>query len=181
MDHTMAVLESLVGQVGHYNLRNKFKQFDNQYIRPCLIRDLKGAEPKILETFSKLAMRDAMDMMNRNPQQNNGFNPNKLSPESIAQLIRMQGSSGNLQNDASTWNLDLQELEYNLSRKDMSDAKIHHLLSEELYKPYRRHRRLSYSRHAVHDQDLATELHQQVNYRQPMNFKRVSENELRFP
>ncbi|XP_021943785.1 probable Na(+)/H(+) antiporter nhx-9 isoform X2 [Folsomia candida] len=173
MDHTMAVLESLVGQVGHYNLRNKFKQFDNQYIRPCLIRDLKGAEPKILETFSKLAMRDAMDMMNRNPQQNNGFNPNKLSPESIAQLIRMQGSSGNLQNDASTWNLDLQELEYNLSRKDMSDAKIHHLLSEELYKPYRRHRRLSYSRHAVHDQDLATELHQQVNYRQPMNFKRM--------
>jgi len=40
--------------------------------------------------------------------------------------------------DASTWNLDLQELEYNLSRKDMSDARIHHLLSEELYKPYRR-------------------------------------------
>lgn len=41
-------------------------------------------------------MRDAMDMMNRNPQQNNGFNPNKLSPESIAQLIRMQGRLVNI-------------------------------------------------------------------------------------
>lgn len=55
----------------------------------------------------------------------------------------------------------------------MSDAKIHHLLSEELYKPYRRHRRLSYSRHAVNDQDLVTEPDQQVKYRQPMNFKRM--------
>ena len=48
-------------------------------------------------------------------------------------------SSGNLEQlDQSSWNIDLQELEYNLSRKDMSDAKIHHLLAEELYKPSRR-------------------------------------------
>lgn len=39
--------------------------------------------------------------------------------------------------DSSTWNIDLQELEYNPSRKDLTDAKIHHLLAEEL-KPYRR-------------------------------------------
>lgn len=40
--------------------------------------------------------------------------------------------------DTSTWNIDLQELEYNPSRKDLTDAKIHHLLAEELVQPYRR-------------------------------------------
>ncbi|KAK9753379.1 hypothetical protein QE152_g3433 [Popillia japonica] len=51
----------------------------------------------------------------------------------------------------------MQELEYNPSKKDLTDAKIHHLLAEELCKPYRRHRRLSYSRHAVNDRDLSTQ------------------------
>jgi len=40
--------------------------------------------------------------------------------------------------DSSTWNIDMQELEYNPSKKDLTDAKIHHLLAEELCKPYRR-------------------------------------------
>lgn len=31
----------------------------------------------------------------------------------------------------------MQELDYNPSRKDLTDARIHHLLAEEL-KPYRR-------------------------------------------
>jgi hypothetical protein len=37
----------------------------------------------------------------------------------------------------STRNLDMQELDYNPSKKDLTDARIHHLLAEEL-KPYRR-------------------------------------------
>ena len=32
----------------------------------------------------------------------------------------------------------MQELEYNPSKKDLTDAKIHHLLAEELCKPFRR-------------------------------------------
>lgn len=32
----------------------------------------------------------------------------------------------------------MQELEYNPSKKDLTDARIHHLLAEELCKPYRR-------------------------------------------
>ncbi|ODM98828.1 Sodium/hydrogen exchanger 5 [Orchesella cincta] len=162
-------------------LRHRFKQFDNAYIRPCLIRDLKGSEPKILETYSKLAMRDAMDMMNRNPgAQQNGLHMNKLNAESMAALIRANYSNGNLPGasgdapfEESNWNLDLQELEYSMSRKDMNDAKIHHLLAEELYKPSRRQRRLSYSRHAVDDKDLGTEPQPQVNYRTQMNFRKM--------
>ena len=36
------------------------------------------------------------------------------------------------------WNLDIGELEYSPSARDLSDAKVHHMLSEELWKPYRR-------------------------------------------
>ncbi|OXU31050.1 hypothetical protein TSAR_004751 [Trichomalopsis sarcophagae] len=75
----------------------------------------------------------------------------------------------------SGWNIDFQELEYNPSKKDLTDAKIHHLLAEELCKPYKRHRRLSYSRHAVNDKDLST----QVNYRMHMNIRRTGEHKHR--
>jgi len=45
--------------------------------------------------------------------------------------------------DSSVQNLDMQELEYNPSKKDLTDAKIHHLLSEELCKPRRVIKRLT--------------------------------------
>ena len=104
MDHMMAGIEDIVGKTGNYNIRDKFKRFDNRFIRPLLIKNLQvtadttsaalkmhghtvarfalnacvfrflslsphrqGPEPKILETYSKLTMRDAMDYMRRNP------------------------------------------------------------------------------------------------------------------
>lgn len=44
----------------------RFKRFDTKFIRPYLVRDHCGAEPKILETYSKLAMKDALDYIRRN-------------------------------------------------------------------------------------------------------------------
>lgn len=41
MDHLMAGVEDIVGKTGNYNVRDKFKRFDNKFIRPLLIRDLK--------------------------------------------------------------------------------------------------------------------------------------------
>ncbi|XP_058446953.1 sodium/hydrogen exchanger 3 isoform X6 [Malaya genurostris] len=184
MDHMMAGVEDIVGKTGNYNIRDKFKRFDNRFIRPYLIKNLQGPEPKILETYSKLTMRDAMDYMRRNPSTIGQMS----GTESMSALFRnytgvFGGRCGasflgtcpsfsNLEN--STRNLDMQELDYNPSKKDLTDARIHHLLSVEL-KPYRRtstnlHRRLSYSRHAVDDRDLST---QQVNYKMQMNIRRM--------
>ncbi|XP_066991371.2 sodium/hydrogen exchanger 3 isoform X2 [Anabrus simplex] len=188
MDHVMAGLEDILGHHGNYHVRDKFKRFDNRFIRPLLLRDHQGgAEPKILETYSKLAMKDAMEYMRRNASTIGNIS----GTESMSAIFRnytagnMNGNlSGQLngsQLDSSTWNIDMQELEYNPSKKDLTDAKIHHLLDEELCKPYRRvcintspcfepkHRRLSYSRHAVNDRDLST----QVNYRMHMNIRRM--------
>ncbi|XP_023179939.2 sodium/hydrogen exchanger 3 isoform X11 [Drosophila hydei] len=186
MDHLMAGIEDIVGKTGNYNVRDKFKRFDNRFIRPLLIRDLKGAEPKIIETYSKLTMRDAMEVMRRNPSTigqmtgtesmsalfrnyTNNYIGGRWAPPTIYTTCP---SLTNLDNSCSH-NLDMAELDYNPSKKDLTDAKIHHLLAEEL-KPYRRasiqmHRRLSYSRHAVDDRDLST----QVNYKMQMNFRRM--------
>lgn len=170
MDHMMAGIEDIVGKTGNYNIRDKFKRFDNRFIRPYLIKNLQGPEPKILETYSKLTMRDAMDYMRRNPSTLGQMS----GTESMSALFRnytgVFGGSPSFSNlENSTRNLDMQELDYNPSKKDLTDAKIHHLLSVEL-KPYRRHRRLSYSRHAVDDRDLTT---QQVNYKMQMNIRRM--------
>ncbi|KDR14983.1 Sodium/hydrogen exchanger 3, partial [Zootermopsis nevadensis] len=180
MDHLMAGIEDILGRHGNYHVRDKFKRFDNRFIRPLLLRDHQGAEPKILETYSKLAMKDAMEYMRRNASTIGNIS----GTESMSAIFRnytagningnlsgtLNGSTSFSQLDSSTWNIDMQELEYNPSKKDLTDAKIHHLLAEELCKPYRRHRRLSYSRHAVNDRDLST---QPVNYRMHMNIRRM--------
>lgn len=41
IDHLMAGIEDIVGKTGNYNVRDKFKRFDNKFIRPFLIRDLQ--------------------------------------------------------------------------------------------------------------------------------------------
>ncbi|XP_039284486.1 probable Na(+)/H(+) antiporter nhx-9 isoform X3 [Nilaparvata lugens] len=182
IDHTMAGIEDILGHHGNHHLRDRFKRFDNRFIRPYLLRDHQGAEPKILETYSKLAMKDAMDFMRRNASTIGNIS----NTESMSAIFRNY-TAGNLngrynnsslvfprsfsQLDSSTWNIDMQELEYNPSKKDLTDARIHHLLAEELCQPCRRvgHRRLSYSRHTVDDRDLSS----QVNYRMHMNIRRL--------
>ncbi|XP_050675114.1 sodium/hydrogen exchanger 3 isoform X4 [Leptidea sinapis] len=181
MDHLMAGIEDILGKHGNHHIRDKFKRFDNRFIRPFLLRNYQGAEPKILETYSKLAMKDAIEYMQRNASTIGNIS----GAESMSAIFKnytnanLNGSPSFSQLDSSTWNIDMQELEYNPSKKDLTDARIHHLLAEELCKPYRRvcftrkpgdpHRRLSYSRHAVNDKDLGT----QVNYKTHMNIRRL--------
>ncbi|XP_041986533.1 sodium/hydrogen exchanger 3 isoform X4 [Aricia agestis] len=174
MDHLMAGVEDILGKHGNHHMRDKFKRFDNRFIRPLLLRDYQGAEPKILETYSKLAMRDAIEYMQRNASTIGNIS----GAESMSAIFKnytntnFNGSPSFSQLDSSTWNIDMQELEYNPCKKDLTDARIHHLLAEELCKPYRRvcdHRRLSYSRHAVNDRDLGI----QVNYKTHMNIRRL--------
>ncbi|XP_034186248.1 na[+]/H[+] hydrogen exchanger 2 [Osmia lignaria lignaria] len=171
MDHVMAGIEDILGKHGNYHLRDKFKRFDNKFIRPYLVRNHYGAEPKILETYSKLAMKDAMDYIRRNASTIGNIS----GTESMSAIFRNYSNTGQFNGSPSCsqldtgWNIDLQELEYNPSKKDLTDARIHHLLAEELCKPYKRHRRFSYSRHAVNDRDLST----QVNYKMHMNIRRM--------
>ena len=113
MDYTMAGVEDILGpmgKAGHLKIRDKyfkqlccffkknnlftyyffffffyrFKQIDNKYIRPFLIREHAAHEPKILETYSRLAMKDAMEQMKRTGSNLTGG----ANSESMAVLFR---------------------------------------------------------------------------------------------
>lgn len=53
----MAGLEDIVGKTGNYNVRDKFKRFDNRFIRPYLIRDLQVVVREMLTqaTYTKFS------------------------------------------------------------------------------------------------------------------------------
>ena len=48
------------------------------------------------------------------------------------------------QNGAHVENLDMKEINHMPSKKDLTEAKIHHMLSEEMAKPQKHFRKLSY-------------------------------------
>lgn len=125
----MAGIEDIVGKTGNYHVRDRFKRFDNKFIRPLILKhvqvrvsfshatqirdyrvinlflyfcmqsflfpsNIQSAEPKILETYSKLAMKDAMDFMHRNPSTING---QMTGTESMSALFRSyQNGAGRL-------------------------------------------------------------------------------------
>ena len=77
----------------NFNNFFRFKQFDYAYIRPLLIREKAAQhEPKILETYSKLTMKDAVDFARRNPSGWAGGarrrGSNGPASESFANLLR---------------------------------------------------------------------------------------------
>lgn len=37
----MAGMEDIVGKTGNYNLRDKFKRFDNKFIRPLILKHVQ--------------------------------------------------------------------------------------------------------------------------------------------
>lgn len=44
----------------------RFKYYNNKYLRPVLTREHANAEPKIFETYSKLNVADAMNLVKQN-------------------------------------------------------------------------------------------------------------------
>lgn len=153
MDYMKAGLEDIVGMKGKQTIRERYRRFDNKYIRPHIIRDGQGKEPKIMETFSKLKMKDAKDFIKRNQSLTLGrLSFTDPSTQAYKEFIDKRWPKQNIlstflsnvlnfnyfcySQESSVRNLDIHELDYNPCKKDMTDAKIHHLLTEEL-KPRR--------------------------------------------
>ncbi|KAF0287366.1 Sodium/hydrogen exchanger 1 [Amphibalanus amphitrite] len=66
LDYLKAGVETIVGHPFSYNVRQRFKQINHRYLLPCLTRSnhTRARDPKIMETFSKLVMVDAMQNFN---------------------------------------------------------------------------------------------------------------------
>ncbi|XP_055940589.1 Na(+)/H(+) exchanger protein 2-like isoform X2 [Argiope bruennichi] len=153
MDHLMAAIEDIVGQtMGNYHLRDKFKYYNNKYLRPVLTREHQNAEPKIFETYSKLNVADAMNLVKSNsnlvPVAANGLGTSLSSIFRTYTQLNMDKSpsdeKGNFltadipRNNSSFLNVDIATLEYSPSHKDLADAQLHHILSDAMFKPTRR-------------------------------------------
>ncbi|KAA0201157.1 Na[+]/H[+] hydrogen exchanger 2 1 [Hyalella azteca] len=154
IDYLMAGIEDIMGMAGNYYVRDKFKRFNTKYLEPCLVREAESSEPKLLETLKNIKMEEAMQYM-----KNQGHPPEQI--ESFAALYRtaqmahvgQPKEGGGFEN---SWNLDVGELDYNPTDRDISAAHFHHMLSDE-YKPIKK-RRGTYKRHAVTDEELAQEV-----------------------
>lgn len=44
MDHLMAGIEDILGKHGNHHMRDKFKRFDNRFIRPFLLRNYQVSD-----------------------------------------------------------------------------------------------------------------------------------------
>ncbi|KAG7467495.1 hypothetical protein MATL_G00154120 [Megalops atlanticus] len=62
MEHTVAGLEDLCGQWSHYYWKDKFKKFNDRFIRRILIKDNR-AESSIVALYKKLELQNAMEIL----------------------------------------------------------------------------------------------------------------------
>ncbi|GFX99786.1 hypothetical protein TNCV_258251 [Trichonephila clavipes] len=61
----MGGIEEVADQfLGNYKMRDRFKYFNNKYLRPFLIKKSAVNEPKIIETHSRLNLIDAVKKLN---------------------------------------------------------------------------------------------------------------------
>lgn len=156
LDHIMAGVEDIMGHPGRHYVRNMFKHISHTYLRPLLTHQHTSRDPKIMETYSRLAMKDAMktavdDVINGPGVRSCSSTNHMASNESWADIRRDPDS-------ASQWKLNQQsDVEIAPKRRDESEATIQRILGDSL--PGYRRRRWSYSRHAVRDEDMHTNLH----------------------
>lgn len=175
-DHIMAGMEGILGEFGHLHLRDRYKYFDNKYIKPCLLRENHVKDPKIIETYQNITTQEIEEMMRRNPQSISDMKTNLKESKSISTIFN--SSQSTLQN---VENLDMKEINFNTSKKDLAEAKIHHMLTEVMAKPQLRQRK--YSRHQLDQEDedakINHKMHLQV--RRMMSEKRQKKKIVKTP
>jgi len=137
MDHIISGMEGILGEFGNLKVRDMYRQMDIKYIKPCLLRENKVRDPKIIETYETITNNEMVEYIKKNPS-NFHIKSELSSTKSVAQLF---------QNTADVENVDLKEIHFNQSKRDLTEAKIHHLLTETVQD--RNNRRHLYSRHDV--------------------------------
>lgn len=168
MDHIMAGMEGILGEFGNLRLRDMYKHLDNKYIKPCLLRENHVKDPKIIETYQTITNNEVEEYMKKNPKSITDLK----SKDELKESKSISTIFNTSQTVAHVENLDMKEINFNQSKKDLTEAKIHHLLSEEMSKPVKNFRKLSYSRHRLEDDDpkISYKMHTQV--RRMMSEKR---------
>jgi len=182
MDHVVAGMEGILGELGNLRIRDMYKRLDDKYIKPCLLRENHFKDPKIIETYENLTERDALEFMKRNPTQFAEMAGSKTMLElNELSKTKQDNNTKSPTVHADTFNhanRDPKEVHYSQSRKDMDETRIHHMLSENLFMPRNQPRKLSYSRHTIDDGGVPSGgTGSGINYKVHMQVRRMmSEN-----
>jgi len=130
MDHIISGMEGVLGEFGNLKIRDMYRQMDLKYIKPCLLRENKIRDPKIIETYETITNNEMVEYIKRNPS-NFHIKGEANSSSSVSQLMTKPDE---------VENIDLKEIHFQSSNRDLTEAKIHHLLTET--KSYRKSRKI---------------------------------------
>ena len=87
MDHAVSAIVGVIGEFDGQRQRNMYRNFDDKYIKPWILRDPALKDPKIIETFQRRIQDDAMTFMNKNPTEITKF-PSSSNKQHAARDIR---------------------------------------------------------------------------------------------
>jgi len=129
-------------------------------------------DPKIIETYHHITNQEVEEMMKNNPQSFSELKINLKESKSISTIFN--SSQTNL---AHVENLDMKEINFNQSKKDLTEAKIHHMLTEVMARPQLRQRK--YSRHQLEDDESKINHKMHLQVRRMMSEKRQKKKVIR--
>ncbi|XP_035252177.1 sodium/hydrogen exchanger 5 isoform X2 [Anguilla anguilla] len=145
-DHILTAVEDIAGLNGYHHWRDKWEQFDKNYLSKLLMRKSVYHKGELWEVYQKMNIRDAISLID---QGGNVLSSARLSLPSMASRTSFSdvtNVSNYLRGNESGVCLDLQVIDMVPSGKVQEETETHHLLTGNLYKPRRRYQ-AHYSRH----------------------------------
>ncbi|XP_077594638.1 sodium/hydrogen exchanger 5-like [Stigmatopora nigra] len=145
-DHILTAVEDIAGLQGYHHWRDKWEQFDKNYLSKLLLRKSAYRKSELWEAYQKINIRDAISVID---QGGNVVNAARLSLPSVTSGASFPDASNvtsYLRENGSGVCLDLQVVDKVPGAKVEEETETHHVLAENLYKPRRRYQS-HYSRH----------------------------------
>ncbi|KAM3625431.1 uncharacterized protein V6R79_011882 [Siganus canaliculatus] len=145
-DHILTAVEDIAGLQGYHHWRDKWEQFDKNYLSKLLLRKSVYRKSELWEAYQKINIRDAISVID---QGGNVLTSARLSLPSMASRAsfpEVTNVTNYLRENGSGVCLDLQVIDNIPGAKVEEDMGTHHVLAENLYKPRRRYQS-HYSRH----------------------------------
>ncbi|KAK3528052.1 hypothetical protein QTP86_017093 [Hemibagrus guttatus] len=147
-DHILAAVEDIAGLNGYHHWRDKWEQFDKNYLSKLLMRKSVYHKSELWEAYQKINIRDAISVID---QGGNVLTSARLSLPSMTSRTsfpEMTNVTNYLRENGSGVCLDLQVIDTNPGAKVEEETETHHVLAGNLYKPRRRYHS-HYSRHFI--------------------------------
>uniref|UniRef100_A0A3Q2GPW8 Sodium/hydrogen exchanger n=1 Tax=Cyprinodon variegatus TaxID=28743 RepID=A0A3Q2GPW8_CYPVA len=145
-DHILTAVEDIAGLQGYHHWRDKWEQFDKNYLSKLLLRKSVYRKSELWEAYQKINIRDAISVID---QGGNVLTSARLSLPSMASRAsfpEVTNVTNYLRENGSGVCLDLQVIDNVPGSKVEEDMETHHVLAGNLYKPRKRYQS-HYSRH----------------------------------